>query len=352
VTVSLGQVAQNRGIPAERARISDAYQVQDLVTTDPSSGATQPSLAFNVAPAEVGLRLDVVLAARIDGVSRTQLARHIGEAAVTVNGKTAAPSQKLRAGDRVVWTAPAVRPVEIAAEDIPLRVVYEDACLVVIDKPAGLVVHPAAGHEDGTLVNALLAHCQDLRGIGGELRPGIVHRIDKDTSGLLVVAKDEPTMTALGADFKVHSIRRIYEALAVGRPARDSGRIETLIGRDPHDRKKFSIKVRAGKRAVTNWRLLEDFGKACRMQVELETGRTHQVRVHLSAMGCPLLGDATYGRPPRDAEVRAIGKQLGRQALHARVLGFRHPKTDKWLEFESTPPEDFMAALAALRQLR
>ncbi len=325
------------------------------MTTDsfvhPGPGSPQ-SLSFTVAPAEVGLRLDVVLAARVEGVSRTQLARHIGEAAVTVNGIGAAPSQKLRSGDHVVWVAPPVREVKLLAEDIPLRVIFEDESLVVVDKPAGLVVHPAAGHEDGTLVNALLAHCVNLRGIGGELRPGIVHRIDKDTSGLLVVAKDDATMTALGADFKVHRIRRIYEALAVGRPARDSGKIETLYGRDPHDRKKFSIKVKAGKRAVTHWRLLEDFGKACRMQAELETGRTHQVRVHFSAMGCPLLGDATYGRPPRDEDVRAIAKQIGRQALHARVLGFNHPKTGQWLEFESAPPDDFMVALAALRQIR
>jgi 23S rRNA pseudouridine1911/1915/1917 synthase len=317
----------------------------------PSEGPPH-SLSFTVAPAEVGLRLDVVLAARIEGVSRTQLARHIAEAAVTVNSKGASPSQKLRAGDQVVWVAPPVRAVELLAEDIPLRVVFEDESLVVVDKPAGLVVHPAAGHEDGTLVNALLAHCADLRGIGGELRPGIVHRIDKDTTGLLVVAKDDATMTGLGEDFKVHRIRRIYEALAVGRPARDSGRIETLYGRDPHDRKKFSIKVKTGKRAVTNWRVLEDLGKACRMEAELETGRTHQVRVHFSAMGCPLLGDATYGRSPRDEEVRAIAKQLGRQALHARLLGFHHPKTGQWLEFESPPPPDFEAALAELRKLR
>jgi 23S rRNA pseudouridine1911/1915/1917 synthase len=293
----------------------------------------------------------VVLAERIDFVSRTQLSRHIAEGAVTVNGGPAAPSQKVRSGDVVVWARPAVREVELVAEAIPLRIVYEDAHLVVVDKAAGLVVHPAAGHEDGTLVNALLAHCHDLRGIGGELRPGIVHRIDKDTSGLLVVAKDDATMNALGADFKVHRIKRVYEALVVGRPAHASGTIDTLHGRDPHDRKKFSIKVKTGKRAITNWRVVEELGGATRVEAELETGRTHQVRVHFAAMGCPLLGDATYGRPPRDEDLRAIGKQLGRQALHARVLGFHHPATGEWLEFASPPPEDFMAALAALRNL-
>ena len=313
-----------------------------------SPGATR---RFAVGREVSGRRLDVVLAERIAGVSRTQLSRHIAEGAVSVNGGPAAPSQKLRAGDVVVWTMPAVREVELIAENIPLHIVFEDAQLVVLDKPAGLVVHPAAGHEDGTLVNALLAHCHDLRGIGGELRPGIVHRIDKDTSGLLVVAKDDATMNALGADFKIHRIKRVYEALAVGRPAHASGKIDTLHGRDPRDRKKFSIKVRAGKRAVTNWRVVEDLGKATRMEAELETGRTHQVRVHFAAMGCPLLGDATYGRSPRDEDVREIGKALGRQALHARVLGFHHPATGKWMEFECAPPEDFMTALAALRKL-
>ena len=314
-------------------------------------GIPGPSRTFSIAAGVAGKRLDVVLAEFVHDVSRSQISRQIGEGAVTLNGKLASQSQKVRAGDVVVWTPPAARAVELVAEEIPLRIVFEDAQLVVVDKPPGLVVHPAAGHEDGTLVNALLAHCKDLRGIGGELRPGIVHRIDKDTSGLLVVAKDDVTMNALGADFKIHRIKRVYDALLAGRPAHASGRIDTLHGRDPHDRKKFSIKVRTGKRAITNWSLVEDLGKACRVQAELETGRTHQVRVHFAAMGCPLLGDATYGRPPRDEKVREIGRTLGRQALHARTLGFHHPKTGAWVEFESAPPDDFMAALAALRAL-
>jgi len=328
-------------------------QVQDLVTGARQAGvlAQKAARTLVVTVGMAGRRLDVMLAELIADVSRTQLSRHISEGAVMLNGKPASPSQKVREGDRVVWTPPAVREVELLAQDIPLRVIFEDEHLVVVDKPSGLVVHPAAGHDDGTLVNALLAHCRDLRGIGGELRPGIVHRIDKDTSGLLVVAKDDVTMNALGADFKIHRIKRVYEALAVGRPAHGSGKIDTLIGRDPHDRKKFSIKVRTGKRAVTNWRLIEALGGASRMEAELETGRTHQVRVHFAAMGCPLLGDATYGRSPRDEDLRRIAKQLGRQALHARLLGFHHPKTGQWVEFESAPPEDFMAALAALRQL-
>jgi 23S rRNA pseudouridine1911/1915/1917 synthase len=306
-----------------------------------------------VVPAAArGQRLDVMLATEIVAVSRSQLARHIAEGAVTVNGERAVPSRKVRPGDVVTWSPPPPIPVEVRAQEIPLRVVHEDRWLVVIDKPPGLVVHPAPGHEEGTLVNALLAHCQDLRGIGGELRPGIVHRLDKDTSGLLVVAKDDATMAALGADFKVHRIRRVYEALVVGRPPRDQGRIDTLHGRDPRDRKKFSVKVRVGRRAITDWRLVESLGEASRMEAELQTGRTHQVRVQFAALGCPLLADRTYGRPPRDPGLREVAETLGRQALHARTLGFTHPGTGQWLELHAEPPADFQRALRALREAR
>ena len=304
---------------------------------------------FVVAPAAVGQRLDLFLAEQVGSVSRSQLARQIGQAAVTVNGEAGVPSRKLRAGDVVSWAPPAVVATEIAAEDLPLAIVHEDRWLVVIDKPAGLVVHPAPGHEAGTLVNALLAHCRDLRGIGGELRPGIVHRIDKDTSGLLVVAKDDQTMNALGAAFKAHAVERVYDALVVGKPPGADGRIDTLYGRDPRERKKFSSRVRTGKRAVTNWRVVERFAGAARIEARLETGRTHQVRVHLTALGCALLGDRTYGNPPGDVQLRAIGETLGRQALHARLLGFVHPATGERLTFASELPPDMQVALAALR---
>jgi 23S rRNA pseudouridine1911/1915/1917 synthase len=250
----------------------------------------------------------------------------------------------------VVWRPAPVLAVEVEAQEIPLTILHEDRWLLVLDKPAGLVVHPAPGHESGTLVNALLAHCKDLRGIGGELRPGIVHRLDRGTSGVMVVAKDDPTMVALGADFKVHRILRRYEALVVGRPPRDSGRIETMHGRDPHDRKKFTTKVKLGRKAITDWRLVESFPGAARLEAELHTGRTHQVRLHFAGLGCPILGDATYGRPPRDLELRELGRVLGRQALHARSLGFHHPATGKWMEFHADPPADMALALAALRE--
>ncbi len=321
---------------------------------EPSAGAAVglgPPRQLVVGADDAGKRLDVALAGLVPEVSRSQLARHIGEGAVTVNGRSAAPSQKVRPGDVLLWAPPPPVVVDLAAEPIPLVVVHEDESLLVIDKPAGLCVHPAPGHEGGTLVNALLAHCTDLRGIGGELRPGIVHRLDMDTSGLMVVAKDDATMNALGADFKVHRIRRRYEALVVGRPPREAGRIDTLHGRDPYDRKKFTTRVRTGRRAVTDWRLLEALDGAARMEAELQTGRTHQVRVHFAALGCPILGDAVYGRPPRDPEIREIGRAIGRQALHAKILGFHHPRTRAWLEFESAPPADMAHALAALRAL-
>jgi len=304
-----------------------------------------------VAPEAQGQRLDVMLAELIAAVSRSQLARHISEGAVTVNGARVVPSRKVRAGDVVLWTPPPPTAVDLVAQDIPLRILHEDRWLVVLDKPPGLVVHPAPGHEAGTLVNALLAHCRDLRGIGGELRPGIVHRLDKDTSGVMVVAKDDATMNALGAAFKVHAIKRVYQALVAGHPPHGSGRIDTLHGRDPRDRKKFSSKVRVGRRAVTDWRLAEELGRASMLEAELQTGRTHQVRIHFAALGCPILGDATYGKPPRDGALREIAQALGRQALHARLLGFEHPGTGQWLQLESAPPADFQEALEALRAL-
>jgi 23S rRNA pseudouridine1911/1915/1917 synthase len=253
----------------------------------------------------------------------------------------------------VRFRPPPPAPVEDLPEEIPLAILYEDPHLIVIDKPAGLVVHPATSHARGTLVNALLHHCgpEALAGgfsIGGERRPGIVHRLDKDTSGVMVVAKDEPTLVALQAQFHAHSLTRRYLALVEGVVA-ESGSFRTRYGRDPRERKKFSSRVVAGKRAVTHWTVVERLAGATLIEVRLETGRTHQIRVHFADHGHPVVGDRTYGRRPRSEPLRAVAEQLGRQALHAAVLGFVHPATGATLELTTPPPEDMQRAIAALR---
>ena len=266
-----------------------------------------------------------------------------------VGGQPARPARKLRAHERVVFTPPPPVAVEDLPEDIPLDVLYEDAHLIVIDKPAGLVVHPATSHQAGTLVNALLHHCGDsLAGVGGERRPGIVHRLDKDTSGVMVVAKDEPTLVGLQQQFHDHDLERKYLALVEGVVA-ERGSFKTKYGRDPRDRKKFSSEVQTGKRAVTHWRVVERLPGATLVEVSLETGRTHQIRVHFADHGHPLLGDRTYGRPPREPALRAVARALGRQGLHAHVLGITHPITGQRLRWSTPPPADLQAALASLR---
>jgi 23S rRNA pseudouridine1911/1915/1917 synthase len=305
---------------------------------------------FTVKPEDAGERLDAWLARQGLPWSRSQLSRRIEEGEVTVGGaEVRTPSRKLRAKERVVLTAAPPVAVEDRAEDIPLAVVYEDRHLIVIDKPAGMVVHPATSHQAGTLVNALLHHCGDsLAGVGGERRPGIVHRLDKDTSGVMVVAKDEPTLVALQVQFHAHDLERTYLALVEGVVA-ERGSFKTKYGRDPHDRKKFSSEVLSGKRAVTHWRVVERLPGASFVEVSLETGRTHQIRVHFSDDGHALVGDRTYGRPPREPKLRAVAKALGRQALHAHVLGITHPATGERMRWSTPPPADMQAALAALR---
>ncbi len=236
------------------------------------------------------------------------------------------------------------------SEDIALSVPFEDRHLIVIDSPAGLVVDPGAGHSGGTLVNALLHHCKDLSGIGGELRPGIVHRLDKDTSGVLVVAKDDQTHAALSALFKSKNLVRGYLAIVAPAPRLDSGRIDTRYGRHPTDRKRFTSRLDAGKRAVTNYKVLERFGEAAALlECRLETGRTHQIRVHMAESGHPVVGDKTYGRRPKDERVVACVEGLSRQALHATQLEFRHPATDELVSAKTPLPDDMQAVLKALR---
>jgi 23S rRNA pseudouridine1911/1915/1917 synthase len=309
------------------------------------------SFEFTVGPAAEGQRLDQFLAGQELPHSRSQIKRRIDEGEVQVNGAAAKAARRLRAGDRVTFSPPPPAPATPQAEAIPLQVLHEDAHLIVVVKPAGLVVHPAAGHAAGTLVNALLHRCRDLQGIGGELRPGIVHRLDRDTSGVMVVAKDEPTLLGLQAQFKRHTLRRAYVALVDGVLAADAGRFETLYGRHPVHRKRFTTKVTAGRTAVTNWRVLERLAGATLVEARLETGRTHQIRVHFREHGHPLVGDRVYGRPARDPAVRAAAAALGRQALHARELGFRHPVTGAELHFETPVPADLQAAIDALRAL-
>jgi len=302
-----------------------------------------------VAADAAGQRLDLFLSHNVAEVSRSQLARQIGEAAVTVNGAAGTPSRKLRRGDVVVWTPPLPVPTTIEAEAISLTIVHEDRWLVVVDKPAGLVVHPAPGHEAGTLVNALLAHVRDLRGIGGELRPGIVHRIDKDTSGLLVVAKSDAAHEGLARQFADHSIERAYFALTAGVPQPLAGTVRGNIARSDSNRKKMALVGEGrGKHAVTHYKVVEALGEAALVECRLETGRTHQVRVHLASIGHALLGDPVYGRTP--ARLRPLLGKLGfqRQALHAAVLGFIHPISGTALRFESPVPSDIRELLREL----
>ena len=269
-----------------------------------------------------------------------------------VNGEAVKAGTRLRAGDRVSVSIAPPAPARAEAQAMDLAVLFEDRHLIVIDKPPGMVVHPAPGHPDRTLVNALLAHCTDLSGVGGELRPGIVHRLDKGTSGVLVASKDDATHTALSALFKSKTARREYLAV-VAPPLRDvAGTIDTLYGRHPVHRMKFSSKVSRGKRAVTHYQVEERFGDLAQLvRLRLETGRTHQIRVHLADAGHPILGDPIYGRRARDPDVAAAAARLGRQALHAAVLGFDHPMTGERLEFQTPPPPDMQRFIHELRRL-
>jgi len=303
-----------------------------------------------------GQRLDAFLVGQLPSMSRSALQRLIEEGRVLVGGRQLRSSFKLEGGEQVLVTVPPPVPTTPQAEAIPLTVVYEDHDLIVVDKAAGMTVHPGAGVDSGTLVNALLAHCTDLSGVGGELRPGIVHRLDKGTSGLLVAAKHDIAHRGLAEQFAAHSIKRLYWALIYGSPVEDTGKISGIIGRHPTERLRLSGTARHGKPAVTNWRVLERFGAASLVQLRLETGRTHQIRVHLSEAGMPLLGDPLYPDGGRfnnlkDPQLKKLISSLGRQALHARVLGFVHPVSGQYLEFSSEPPADFSGLLAYLQRL-
>jgi 23S rRNA pseudouridine1911/1915/1917 synthase len=308
---------------------------------------TEPEpIELTIAAEEAGERLDKILSARPLGFSRSALQSFIEQGRVTLDGKLARAKDKPKAGARVVVRPLPPPPSAAIPQDIPLEILFEDAHLIVLMKPAGLVVHPAPGHPDGTLVNALRFHVEVAE--GDPERPGIVHRLDRDTSGVMVVAKTELAREGLIGLFSKHDIEREYVAIAQGAIAAPL-RIETLHGRDPHDRKKFTSRVREGKVAITHVHPVEKLQSATLVRCTLETGRTHQIRMHLAEHGAPILGDPVYGRPSKDLAVRAVGDTLARQALHARLLGFKHPATGTPMRFEAEPPADFQAALTALR---
>jgi 23S rRNA pseudouridine1911/1915/1917 synthase len=304
---------------------------------------TEVPLDFVVDEASAGARVDVVLAS-LAGVSRAQVRRWIDAKRVLVSGEPVRASRLLALAE--VIEARPTRPVamDLVPEPIPLVILYEDRHLIVVDKPAGLVVHPAPGHPRGTLVNALLAHCGDLAGIGGVLRPGIVHRLDRGTSGVMVAAKHDTAHLGLAVQCEQHSSERRYRTFVRGLPGRDAGRIDRPIGRHPRDRKRMSVETRTGRPSLTGWRVLRRYPKAGVSELEIrpETGRTHQIRVHLASAGLPLVGDVVYGR------ARGRDAALGRPALHAEVLGFDHPESGERMRFRAELPEDLTELVASL----
>lgn len=289
------------------------------------------------------IRVDAFLAEQFEELTRSYIKKQCDEGRLSVNGKAAKASQKLSAGDEVCLTCPDPLELDVSAEDIPLDIVYEDRDLLVINKPRGMVVHPAAGNQTGTLVNALLYHCPDeLSGINGVIRPGIVHRIDKDTSGLLVVAKTNAAHLSLAEQLREHSMTRRYLAIVWGKT--EEGTIDAPIGRHPTDRKKMAI-VPGGRRAVTHYKTKQQFSKWSLVECRLETGRTHQIRVHMSANGHPLVGDLLYGGKRDNYGMEG-------QALHAGVLGFIHPTSGKYMEFSVEPPVPFLTLLEKIQKIR
>ena len=297
-----------------------------------------------------GERLDAFLAARLEDLSRSRAAQLIEDGHVTVNERIPKKSEKLSEGDIVLVTMPEVESSAVTAEDIPLNIVFQDADIVVIDKPAGIVVHPAIGHRHGTLVNALLHHIKDLSGIGGVARPGIVHRLDRDTSGLLIVAKNDDAHRTLSAAMKKRDIRRRYLVAAWGHLTSDKEEVDAPIGRSPHDRKKMAV-VPTGRNALTRFERLERWKGADLLKAELQTGRTHQIRVHLLSIGHPVVGDPLYSPAgekgisgPGQKWAWALAKRTPRQFLHAAELAFRHPRTREVMRFSSELPADLTAA--------
>lgn len=290
------------------------------------------------------VRIDRFLSEQLEEISRSHLQKLLKSERVLVNGHLVKSNYKVSLGDRIVLEFPEAVEPEIEAEPMELEIVYEDKDLILINKPKGMVVHPAAGHYSGTLVNGLMAHCkEDLSGINGVMRPGIVHRIDMDTTGILIVCKNDFSHSSIAAQLKEHTVTRRYEAIVHGVVKADEGTVDAPIGRHPVDRKKMSINEKNGKSAVTHYRVLERFDKFTHIECRLETGRTHQIRVHMASIYHPLLGDSVYG--PSQCPFKVQG-----QTLHARTLGFVHPRTEVYMEFTSSLPEYFEKLLIKLRK--
>ena len=299
-------------------------------------------LTLQAAETDAGTRLDAWLAANLKATTRSGAVKLIEGGSVTVEGKLPSKKDKLRGGETVEVTLPEAEEVDLLPQDIPLDIVYEDADVIVVNKPKGLVVHPAPGHPDGTLVNALLHHCGDsLSGIGGEKRPGIVHRIDRDTSGLMIAAKNDAAHVSLSAQLQDHTLSRVYRCIVTGNLRADSGTVDAPIGRHPVDRKKMAV-VAGGRRAVTHWRVLERFQGYTYVECRLETGRTHQIRIHMAHTGHPILGDTVYGNK------KAVPGLQG-QCLHAVGLRFIHPRTGEPVELSCPLTEEFEEQLKKLR---
>ena len=294
-----------------------------------------------MAPKQVArLRLDRFLASQLSGYSRARLQRLIRARFVRLNGQAARPRDLVRAGDKIEVTEPPLEKIDNRPEQIPLEILFEDNDLIVISKPAGLVVHPGAGHREHTLVNALLHHCPTLSGIGGKERPGIVHRLDKETSGCLVIAKNDQAHRGLSIQFAARSVEKIYLALVAGKLRRTAGVIEEKIGRHPVDRQRMSVTSSRGRAAKTEYRVVRSSDKMSLVECELHTGRTHQIRVHLHHLGHPVLGDKVYA--PK------LTKDYPRQMLHAWKLGFQHPRTGEWKSFAAPLPNDFTDAIRSI----
>ncbi|QHJ70898.1 RluA family pseudouridine synthase [Planococcus halotolerans] len=298
-------------------------------------------LTIQVTEEMAGQRIDKAVSAMDEDWSRSQIANWVKDGAVRVNGEIVKPNYKVRLEDVIIATPPVLEELDVVPEDLDLEIVYEDADVLVVNKPKGMVVHPAPGHSHGTLVNGLMHHCTDLSGINGIVRPGIVHRIDKDTSGLLMVAKNDASHTSLVNQLVRKSVTRKYIALVHGHIPHDKGTIEAPIARDPKERQNMSV-VDKGKHAVTHFRVLERFGDFTLVECRLETGRTHQIRVHMKYIGYPLVGDPKYG-PKKTMDI-------GGQALHAEVIGFDHPKTGEYMEYSAEMPEEFAELLESLRK--